>query len=221
MSPEYTIIRTQTPPQLSGAWNGQVWRRAQTAELRHYMGEQPEHFPLTQVKLCYDDDKLYVIFRVQDRYLLARAQKHQDHVCRDSCVEFFFTPGPDISQGYFNLEMNCGGTMLMYHQLARSEQQRSISLEDLEGMEVFRSEKRIIDPEEVRSSTWFVEYALRYAMLEKYANVRLPGPGVVWRGNFYKCADASSHPHWLTWAKVKKEKPDFHRPEFFGRLEFA
>ena len=25
---------------------------------------------------------------------------------------------------------------------------------------------------------------------------RLPAPGVVWPANFYKCADASSHPHW-------------------------
>jgi hypothetical protein len=38
--------------------------------------------------------------------------------------------------------------------------------------------------------------------------------------NFYKCADQTSHPHWLTWASVDYPQPKFHLPEFFGRLVF-
>jgi hypothetical protein len=50
--------------------------------------------------------------------------------------------------------------------------------------------------------------------------VEKPGPGVTWRANFYKCADKTSHPHWLTWAPVNYPKPKFHLPEYFGRIEF-
>ena len=45
--------------------------------------------------------------------------------------------------------------------------------------------------------------------------------GQTWRANFYKCADASVFPHWLTWSRVGLPEPDFHQPAFFGTLEFA
>ena len=50
--------------------------------------------------------------------------------------------------------------------------------------------------------------------------VEKPGTGVSWRANFYKCADKTSHPHWLTWAEIDYPNPKFHLPDFFGRLDF-
>ena len=38
------------------------------------------------------------------------------------------------------------------------------------------------------------------------------------RANFYKCADKSAHPHFLSWSPIDVPSPDFHRPEFFGEL---
>ena len=38
--------------------------------------------------------------------------------------------------------------------------------------------------------------------------------------NFYKCGDDTTKPHYLSWNPVKTENPDFHRPEFFGTLNF-
>jgi hypothetical protein len=40
--------------------------------------------------------------------------------------------------------------------------------------------------------------------------------GQCWYGNFYKCADNTSHPHWLTWYPSS----DFHVPDEFGKLIF-
>jgi hypothetical protein len=37
-------------------------------------------------------------------------------------------------------------------------------------------------------------------------------------GNFYKCADGTDSMHYVTWAPIKTERPDFHRPEFFGEI---
>ena len=38
--------------------------------------------------------------------------------------------------------------------------------------------------------------------------------------NFMKCGDETSDPHFVTWAPIATENPDYHRPEFFGVLEF-
>ena len=40
------------------------------------------------------------------------------------------------------------------------------------------------------------------------------------KGNFYKCGDHLSVPHFLSFAPIGVPKPDFHRPEFFCTLEF-
>lgn len=48
--------------------------------------------------------------------------------------------------------------------------------------------------------------------------VRYDGEPVEMRGNFYKCASATSQPHFLSWSPIASPAPDFHRPEFFGKL---
>ncbi len=49
--------------------------------------------------------------------------------------------------------------------------------------------------------------------------------GIEWKdtpvelmGNFYKCADRTSSPHFLSWAPISTPEPDFHRPEFFSKI---
>ncbi|MDE6137165.1 MAG: hypothetical protein K2F97_06800, partial [Muribaculaceae bacterium] len=48
--------------------------------------------------------------------------------------------------------------------------------------------------------------------------VHYEGKPVEMRGNFYKCASATSQPHYLSWNPIDTPEPDFHRPEFFGKL---
>ena len=91
---------------------------------------------------------------------------------------------------------------------------------DCDKIEIFHSEPKIIDLEKQGPTTWIVEYKVPVEVLEKYASVTRPAPGVTWRANFYKCADLTSKPHWLTWSVVDKPEPDFHVPEFFGTLVF-
>ncbi len=196
------------------------WQQADTLELKNYMGDKPEHFPKVQAKLLYDDKNIYVFFTVEDQYVRAVAQKTHGTVYMDSCVEFFFTPSGNIADGYFNLETNCGGTLLMHHQAARDTNRKIIAEKDCEKIKMLPSMPKIVEPEIKEPTTWTLQYALPLEMLEKYAKVTKPAAGVKWRANFYKCADQTSHPHWLTWSKVDLPKPDFHRPEFFGTIEF-
>jgi hypothetical protein len=185
------------------------------------MGNKPQHFPNTSVKLGYDSDSVALIFQVDDRYIRATAAKHQQSVCQDSCVEFFFSPGPDSSRGYFNFEINCGGTFLFhFHPLATRETFVELPETLYSRITCYHSLPRIVDPETDQSLSWTVAFGIPLDILKQYCRIIAPAPGAVWRCNFYKCADATSHPHWLTWAPVPATKPNFHLPEFFGRLFF-
>lgn len=41
---------------------------------------------------------------------------------------------------------------------------------------------------------------------------------LIMRGNFFKCAEKSEHPHYGCWAPVDLPRPDFHSPDYFGEL---
>lgn len=217
---QYIVKKAPASFDFTNDWNGDGYKNADILNLTKFMGAKPEHFPKVQTKLLYDNENIYVFFKVDDQYVKAAYNKLHDPVCRDSCVEFFFTPSEDISKGYFNVEINCGGTMLMFHQTVRNENRVDISEDDCKKIKISTSMPKLVDPEIIKPITWTLKYALPIEILENYAKIEKPAQGIKWRANFYKCADSTSHPHWLTWAKVEKPKPDFHRPEFFGTIIF-
>jgi hypothetical protein len=221
----YTIKKTDTlrPPEAD--WNREDWLRAETLEVSHYPWEDSGHRPRVQCRLLYDRERLGVLFRVEDRYLRAVARRFQDSVCLDSCVEFFVAPLPD-SLAYFNFEVNCGGTMLLYRCLSPEERAAGmerirVTEEDGQTIRVAHSMPDIVEPEITDPTVWTVEYHIPFDLFHKYFEKTPSGPGVRWRGNFYKCGDRTSHPHWGSWAPVHTERPNFHTPEYFHPILFS
>ncbi len=214
------VTRLVSSPKSDADWDKSPWRDIPSELIRNYIGRKPDHFPKAEVKIAYDDMAVCVMFQVKDRYIRAVAAQHQDNVCGDSCVEFFFTPDSDVSKGYFNLEMNCGGTMLFHFQPMPGKGKIEIPKSECNKIRSAHSLPRIVDPEIEEPVTWTVEYCIPIALLERYCQVSTPAPHAAWRANFYKCADNTSHPHWLTWSPVDFSKPNFHLPQFFGVLEF-
>ena len=212
--------RHESFPMEDTAWDGFPWKGIPSEVLRNHMGKKPDHFPKVEVKIAYDNLAVCVMFRVEDRYVRATATTHQDNVYKDSCVEFFFTPGSDVSKGYFNLEMNCGGAMLFHFQTEPRKDRNVIPESECSKITSVHSLPRIVDPEIEAPVTWTVAYRIPIALLERYCQVISPAPQAVWRVNFYKCADDTSHPHWLTWSPVDLPDPNFHHPQSFGILQF-
>ena len=217
---KYRIPRSPGNFSIDGDWDKLPWRKIAPLYINQVAGEPTAHFPQVQAKLAYDDQALYAIFHVSDRYVRATAENYQDPVYKDSCGEFFFTPGEDLNHGYFNFELNCGGIVLFHHQKGRGVEDLPISRADFEQVEIAHTLPKVVFPEVEEPLTWVVEYRLPLAILGAYAPLDTPVQGVRWRANLYKCADSSSHPHWLTWSPVDTPVPDFHRPEFFGILIF-
>jgi len=218
---EYRIRRATKTPELNGLWDGPAWSRANTMGIACAHKESSDHHPATQARFLFDDETLYGIYRVEDQYVRAVAQQFQDSVCRDSCVEAFLSPG---GKEYLNFEFSCNGTLLCHHMVDSTrtgsgfKDARSVSAEDGANVRIFHSLSGVIDPELKDPTTWTLEFAIPMAVFERYLGAIGSPAGQSWKANFYKCADATSHPHWLSWAPVREL--NFHRPSDFETIRF-
>jgi hypothetical protein len=217
---KYCVCRGSSDFAPVADWNDARWQHVPSAAIDKYVWDEGRFKPDAHVKLQYTDEHLYVVFRVQDRYVRCVETRYCGKVYEDSCVEFFFSPVPDQPAPYFNIEANCGGTVLFRHQTGLLVNTRQVEEGDSRLLQIAHTMPTTVDPELADPVTWVLAYRIPFAVLEKYAKVVRPGPGVAWRGNFYKCAETNSHPHWGSWAPIVRPKPDFHRPEFFAPIVF-
>lgn len=217
-SEEYIVRRARKPVDISSGWAGADWKNVKSIRLETVLfrpGASTDHNPDTRVKLQYDDKFIYGLFRVKDRYVKAVAKKDQEQVCRDSTVEFFVRPPK--SPRYFNFEFNCGGTMLLYDiRNLKARKYEEVPQEELDSVIRFHSLPRRIPEEITEPVTWELGFKIPLDFFVKRAGIKLPLDGQTWTANFTKCADKTSHPHWLSWAAART----FHFPKDFNRLVF-
>ena len=192
--------------------------------ITHFHSRSSDHRPAARFCVEYDDAGIYVTFDVADRYVVCRRTQHQSMVCRDSCVEAFLQPKPD--KGYFNFETNCGGSMLLYYVTDPTRVPgvglkacEVVPVELLERVRIEHSLPKHVPDEIVTPVQWRVSYFVPNVLFERHVGPLGPPAQRRWRGNFYKCADESSHPHWASWRPIGEEL-NFHAPEFFGDIRF-
>lgn len=201
-------------------WDKPQWQEIEPVTLNYQMGPEPKFVPKVQAKLMYDEDNIYGIFRVEDRYVRSTVQEFNGNVSGDSCVEFFFAPDSDFPLRYFNLEINAGGTPLIFYINQPWDKFTKLGNEDINQIEIAHSLPEVVDPEITEPTTWTIEYRIPLALLEKHSKVTPPKSGTVWKANFYKTGSKTSNPNYLTWSFVDNPKPNFHLPQFFGTLKF-
>ena len=219
----YTVRMAAAAPPLHAEWQDPMWSHAETLEIQHFRPESSEHRPRTSARMLYDANGLYGIFRVQDRYVRCVRTNYHDPVWNDSCVEFFAQPRPD--RGYFNFEFNCGGAFLCGY-ITNPERTPEGFKEFIKvpaGIgQTIRTRSSLpqrVDPEIAAPLVWTLGFFIPVALFEHYLGPLGTLSGQAWRGNFFKCADESSHPHWASWSPV--DEFNFHRPNCFGSIRFA
>ena len=213
----YLVKKAVGPVALDAPWDSPVWNNAVELKLEYAFERSSAHRPDTRIKMQYDDQYIYGLFQVKDQYVKAVAEKNQDSVCYDSCVEFFVKPAG--VERYFNFEMNCGGTILLYHvKNCRAHDFTVIPEEDLKTIQLFHTLPHRITEEITEPTTWRLGFRIPIAFFQKYSNINPKLSGQTWTANFTKCADHTSHPHWLSWQVLPKF--DFHLPDSFGKLVF-
>lgn len=219
----YTIRRARTAPGLDGNWDGPAWRDAATGAVDRFHAASSGHRPDTRFRAMYTDGGLHLIFRVRDRYVRATREDLHAMVCRDACVEFFAQPRAD--RGYLNFEVNCIGTL---HASFVEDPTRTpdglakatrLPRRLAEQIPIHHSLSGVVYPEVPDDLAWTIEYFVPFAVFEEYLGALGPVAGMRWRGNFYKCAEDNSHPHWASWAPIG-DRLNFHTPEHFAPLVF-
>lgn len=217
----YTVERMKAASiKIDGVWDKPEWKKIKSVDIRQPMGSKPHFQPKTEAKLMYDDENIYGIFRVKDKFVKSIVTEYNGNVSGDSCVEFFFSPDSDTPEKYFNLEINAGGTPLIFYVSKPWDEFVKLEADDIEQIEIAHSLPAVIDPEITEATTWTIEYRIPLAMLKKFSNVTPPQAGTVWKANFYKTGSRTSNPHYFTWNFVDNPTPNFHLPQFFGTLKF-
>ena len=194
--------------------------RAAVGRLGQVRPESSAHRPEVAFRVVHDGENLYVRFDVEDRFVRSVQTAYQSPVCTDSCVEFFVEPV--AGRGYFTFEVNAGGALLLYYIEDATRVPggfaRFTKVPEAWGrrVEIRPSLPAVVEPEVAGPITWQMRYKVPVALFEAFAGPVACGGGAVWRGNFYKCGDKTSHPHWLSWAPVTSL--NFHLPACFGTL---
>ena len=169
--------------------------------------------PITVFNLARGDKYLYIDYFVRGNYLRAVNYKDNDPVWQDSCVEFFVqVPG---EKEYYNFEFNCIGTALGGKRENRNAAVH-LSPECLKSIKRYASAGNKPFQEMEGLFAWNLLVAIPFELIGLDGN-NLPEKLYA---NFYKCADGTSLPHYLSWSPIETEKPDFHRPDFFGEIYF-
>ena len=218
----YKVSKLKGSIKIDANWDKAEWKNVGIVKVDKYMGTIPKFKPTVEAKMMYDEHNVYVIFRVKDRYVRSVVQEYNGNVSGDSCVEFFFAPDSSLPQHYFNLEINAGGTPLIFYIAPPYPSANFVKLQasEIEQIEIAHSLPSKVDPEISEPVTWTIEYRIPLTMLSKFSNVTKPAPGVIWKANFYKTGSRTSNPNYITWNFVDNPRPNFHLPQFFGTLIF-
>ena len=171
--------------------------------------------PEVSFRIAHTDNSILLHFKVKEESIRAHYGEDNGSVWTDSCVEFFSVPGGDDI--YYNIECNCIGTILIGAGAERENRVRA-------GKEITGLVKRwstlgdVPFEERVGEVAWEVALVIPYKAFFMHQIESLDVQVVP--ANFYKCGDYLQTPHFLSWNPIPIEKPDFHRPDHFGKLEF-
>lgn len=181
-----------------------------TLECVNWPQEYP-YQPEVNIDIAHDGKSIFVNYKVNGMSLRAVNGEYNSHVHEDSCVEFFVAP--EGRAPYFNFEFNCIGTPHVARRLDRHNGEQ-LSADLLSTIKRYSSVGTDTFEEKEGEYTWNLLVEIPLTIL----GVEYKGSPVELMGNFYKCADFTSHPHFLSWAPISTPTPDFHRPEFFAPI---
>jgi len=169
--------------------------------------------------------------------------KDNQDIWKDSCCEFFisFTDYKEqrLETNYFNFELNCLGRCLsmigdrnvpnrkFLNSTTSFSSSAAVVVEESRLLRTFSSGlndslklniSRLETFSEIKDSKneWQLTFAIPWDLFGGFEQCMKKSI----RANFYKCGDELSRPHWISFFPIGSETPSFHRPEFFGLLNF-
>ena len=211
---EYKIIKIEN--NLSDIANEILWQGITEVKIEDYLWMQNNYNPEVIVKACYSNEYIYLRFLVYEQKVTINYLNIGDPVFKDSCVEFFINLFPEETEKYFNIEMNAIGTIKMGYGIKRNRSY--LTALDLKDLKIVTSIKKPVEGYH-GSASWKLYCALPIKILEKYSEKEFNAEDAI--GNFFKCGDESEFKHYGMWNLIENPTPDFHLPEYFGKIVFS
>ncbi len=171
--------------------------------------------PEVKFRIAHTGDCIFLKFYVHEKNIRAKEINFNGNVYKDSCVEFFISPADD--DNYYNFEFNCIGIPHVGYGNGRHNR-RLLPVEILQSVKIHSSLGTKPFDGKQGDFKWemFIQIPVGCFIYDKIENLE----GIEAKGNFYKCGDELAEPHFVTWNPIKTENPDYHRPEFFGKIKF-
>lgn len=164
--------------------------------------------PRAAFRAVRSDGALTVALRCFEDGPVARITERHGPVCNDSCMEFFFSPSADCSNGYFNFEVNSNPTYLFDYGEDSGDSRRHIDGEI--PVALTRG-----------GGFWEITVKIPFSLIKKFTPDADLSNGAVIRANVYKCGKTDQPEHYRCWNPVGTPGPNFHKPEFFGEFAFV
>ena len=168
-----------------------------------------------RVRVAYDDQALYVAFRVEDTDLQATYEDHDAHLWEEDCVEVFLDPDGD-GRNYGEIQVSPRGVTFDTHYRSRRVPQ-PIGIVDWEsGVEAAVHLRGTLNDSEVDEG-YDVEMRIPFASFPGGA-VERPTAARPWRMNFYVMNKGARGMQAAAFSPVLV--PDFHVPDRFAQVTF-
>jgi hypothetical protein len=167
--------------------------------------------PHVQFCIAYTDSNIYLKYYVAEKFIKAANGFTNSPVYEDACVEFFISFNDEPA--YYNFEFNCIGSSLVgYGNGKHSRELLPKKLIDKikYNVNIRNGEGNLI--------YWEIMLVIPSIVFSNHSIQSLKGTEC--NVNFYKCGNSLLYPHFLAWSDIRSSKPDFHLPEFFGKLIF-
>ena len=179
------------------------WNKTEAADLSEYWeGVWPKQYDM-YARLAHSDEGLYLRMETNEWPIKALETKENGEVCLDSCMEFFFTPNT-VDKEFVNFEINALGTSHCGIGEGRHGRRHPKC-----------SEENIAIQTSIKSGKgWSLLMFISKEFMCKYFS----SFDKEMKGNFYKCGNETVIRHYSVWNRIDTPEPDYHRPEYFGRI---
>jgi hypothetical protein len=217
--PTYRCRRTPRPIRVDEMRDDAGWRNAEsTGPFANWDAQGVPEYP-TEARLAYDDRNLYVAFHCRDRDIVSPYQSRDDPLWNEDVVELFISLPEDPLQ-YYEFEVSPANVVFdaRFRNPTGPGEQRTGGKEwNAAGLRTAVRVEGTLNQRGDTDRSWRVQMSLPFTALGLR---RAPAPGTSWRVNLYRI-DPSSRNRFAAWSPTLGRKPNFHRVERFGTLQFA
>lgn len=214
--PEYTVYRPVSAIVLDGVLDEPDWAEAKpVGDFMFPWWTDGEKEP-TEVKLLWTDTYLYIALTSNDKHIWADHFDTNSWTYIDDALEFSWDPDPEKDDIYYFFEMNCAGNLLCSYDYWGGD-----FLNNKPMIPRIASNVRgTVNNDADIDSGFTLEVAIRFSDYPELSKRETPLAGDIWRVNFNRCGGKTNY-QYSQWSPTQTEKPNFHRPEDFGRLIFS